>query len=153
VTRRAVGLLALAVTLATAAAVPAAACPRASLPDVEDEVMCPVCGTPLNISEAPLADRERAYIRARIAACDTKAQIKSKLVDQFGPAVLALPDASGFDLAAYLVPIAAGLAALGGVGFAALRWRRRPPGPQAAAAAPTGAEARRLDEDLARRDP
>ena len=45
----------------------AAAEPQTTLPDVEDEVMCVECRTMLNISTAPVADQERAFIRARIA--------------------------------------------------------------------------------------
>ena len=45
----------------------AAAEPKASLPDIEDEVMCVECRTALNVSSAPVADQERAFIRARIA--------------------------------------------------------------------------------------
>src|SRR5437773_2765764 len=83
---------------------PVAAETRASLPDVEDEVMCVVCGTPLNQSNSPVADRERAFIRREIARGKTKQQIKDALVQQFGARVLAEPQDSGFGLAAYVVP-------------------------------------------------
>jgi cytochrome c-type biogenesis protein CcmH len=130
----------------------AAACPRASLPDVEDEVMCPVCGTPLNVSESPQAARERAFIRRRIGACASKEQIKRELVAQFGSGVLALPEEKGFNLAAYLVPLAAVLAALAGLAVALPRWRRaRSPGPPERSDV-AAADARRLDEDIARYD-
>jgi hypothetical protein len=57
-----------ALALALGVAAPAfAATPRTTLPDVEDEVMCTQCGTALNISEAPSADRQRAFIRTLIA--------------------------------------------------------------------------------------
>lgn len=149
-------VLALAAALAAtalAAAQPASAATRASFNDIEDEVMCVVCGTPLNLSESPQADRERAFIRRQIAAGATKEQIKRRLVAQYGPSVLALPDDGGFDVAAYAVPIA-----VVGAGLLLLllfipRWRRRRP-----AAVPAGgasispADRRRLDEDLARFD-
>ena len=51
-------------------------------------------------------------------------------MEEFGPGVLADPPASGFDLAAYLVPILLVLAAVAGIAVAARRWRRqaaRPP--------------------------
>jgi cytochrome c-type biogenesis protein CcmH/NrfF len=130
--RRTAYLLALlAAATALSAAAPAAGAaqastqPRASLPDVEDEVMCPICGTALNLSQAPQADRERAFIRREIARGRTKEEIKQALVNQYGGDVLATPDASGFDLAAWIVP---------GVGIALValallvgvrRWRRR----------------------------
>ncbi|MDQ6915429.1 MAG: cytochrome c-type biogenesis protein CcmH, partial [Actinomycetota bacterium] len=94
--------------LAAIVALLAAAAPaqgKVSFNDVEDEVMCVVCGTPLNLSESPQADRERAYIHKLIAQGDSKQQIKDALVAQYGPAVLALPKGEGFDVAAYAVPI------------------------------------------------
>ena len=64
-----------------ALAVPAAAtadCPKTTLGDVEDEVMCPVCGTPLELAtEAPQAQREREYIEQLIADCRSKDEVKS----------------------------------------------------------------------------
>jgi cytochrome c-type biogenesis protein CcmH len=153
---RARRLAATAITLALAmspAAAGVAADPRASLPDLEDEVMCPICGTLLELSEAPQAQRQRAFIRERIARGASKEQIKEALVAEYGPAVLALPDDSGFDLSAYLVPIAAFIAAALALLVGVLRWRRSGPEAEAGAAEPTGEEEDdRLDADLARYD-
>jgi cytochrome c-type biogenesis protein CcmH/NrfF len=98
--------------------------PRASLPDIEDEVMCVQCGTALNISQAPSADRERAFIRRRIAEGKTKAQIKAELVDEYGTNVLGSPPDKGFNVAVWLVPLVLALAALGAVWTTLHRWRR-----------------------------
>jgi cytochrome c-type biogenesis protein CcmH/NrfF len=98
--------------------------PKTTLPDVEDEVMCIACGTALNVSEAPSADREREFIRRRIAEGLTKEQIKDRLVAEYGQNVLATPPAKGKDLAAWVVPFAlAGLALLA-VGLTMRRWKR-----------------------------
>lgn len=130
-----------------------AAAPRTTLNDVEDEVMCPTCGTPLNLAtDAPLANDERALIRRLIAQGDTKAQIKHRLVQEFGPNVLALPKAKGFDLFAYLVPIVLGVTGLLAIAVLALRWRRRRPADVAAVPDLEPADAKRLDSDLARFD-
>jgi cytochrome c-type biogenesis protein CcmH/NrfF len=127
----------------------AAAEPRTTLPDVEDEVMCVECHTALNISQSPVADQERAFIRERIADGMTKAEIKAALVDAYGPDVLAEPTRKGFDLTAWLVPGA--LVALSALGVALLarRWRRT------STAAPDGGgtdldpdDTRRLDAEL-----
>jgi cytochrome c-type biogenesis protein CcmH/NrfF len=135
-----------------AGAAPAAACPRTSVADLEDEVMCPVCGTPLALAtEAPQAQRQRAFIQRLVDDCRSKREIKDALVAQYGDEVLALPEDEGFDLAAYLVPALAGLLAAVALGFAALRWRRRRSRPVAGAHA-EGAEAARLDEDMGRYD-
>ncbi len=74
-----------ALAVASALAAPAlAAEPRTSLPDIEDEVMCPVCGTALNVAESPQAYRQREFIRGLVAQGLTKAQIKERLVDEYG---------------------------------------------------------------------
>ncbi len=146
---------------ATLAAAPAGALaagpPKTNLPDVEDEVMCPVCGTALNLSASPQADRERAFIRREIAAGRTKDQIKAELVAQYGSEVLAEPPKSGFDLTAWIVPGAAILLAAIAIAIGLRRWRRAGDG---AASPPSSGEeppldpsdAERLDADLARYD-
>jgi cytochrome c-type biogenesis protein CcmH len=145
-------LLTLLVLLAGAA--PAgAACPQTTLEDVEDEVMCPVCGTPLELAtEAPQAVRERELIRRLVDRCQSKEQVKAVLVAEFGDEVLAVPDDEGFDLAAYLVPALAIAAALLALGIAALRWRGARRGPDAPERSPSTAVAERLESDLERYD-
>ena len=162
-TRRGIAVALLALVLAAspgplgAAAIGAPTpAPKTNLPDVEDEVMCPICGTALNLSSSPQADRERAFIRKEIAAGKTKDQIKEDLVAQYGIQVLAEPPKSGFDLAAWLVPGAAILLAAIAIAFSLRRWRRagRGGGPPSAEGGPPldSSEAERLDADLARYD-
>jgi cytochrome c-type biogenesis protein CcmH len=155
--RRALAVLAVAALVLAAAAPGAlAATPRTTLGDVENEVMCPVCGTPLNVSESPQADRERAFIRELIAQGKTKAEIKRALVAQFGDQVLALPDSGdGVNWAVYAVPAALVAAALAGLAVFVPRWRRRAAAGDAPAAdAPhlSGEERQRLERELARLD-
>ena len=114
--------------------------------------MCLECGTPLSLSNAPVADRERAFIRREIARGRTKEQIKDALVDRFGPAVLAEPEDEGFGLAAYVVPVLVALLALLGVFAAARRWRRRPARAPAAPRRPDPADEQRLERELAAYD-
>jgi cytochrome c-type biogenesis protein CcmH len=140
--------------LALVLAAPAFASDRhPTLGELEGEVMCPTCKTTLDQSTAPIADRIRQYISARIAAGDTKSEIKHKLVLQFGPAVLAEPSKHGFNLLAWVLPfVGAGVGALV-LGWLAWRWSRARE-PEVAAAAPQldpGLE-RRVDEELARFD-
>jgi cytochrome c-type biogenesis protein CcmH len=137
-----------------AAATSSPAPPRTSLPTIERQVMCVTCKIPLNVAESPQADRERAFIQTLIDRGQTEAQIKRALVGQYGPVVLALPSASGFDLTAYLVPLAAMLVLLAVLALLLPRWRRRA---QAAETSPSvlppeldAADAARLDTDLAR---
>ena len=147
-------IVALLATLALAAPAGAAE-PRTTLPDVEDEVMCVVCGTPLNLAQAPQADRERALIQRLIDQGATKDQVKERLKAEYGETVIAQPQDEGFGLVAYLVPLAAAALALALLAATLPRWRRsrdraaaedlEPSPPK-----PSPAEARRLDEELAR---
>jgi cytochrome c-type biogenesis protein CcmH/NrfF len=152
--RRSIAALALAAVTPLGTGFAAAPEPRASLTDIEDEVMCPICGTLLELSEAPQAQRQRAFIRERIAGGDSKEQIKEALVAEYGQEVLALPDDSGFQLSAYLVPILAFIAGATALALGALRWRRAA-GPASASptrAPPADEDSERLDADLARYD-
>jgi cytochrome c-type biogenesis protein CcmH len=117
--------LAAALLLTAPASALAARCPKTSVADVENEVMCLVCGIPLALADAPQAQRERVFITRMVRQCRSKGQIKSALVGEYGPRVLALPKPSGFRLAAYLVPALAATAVLAGLALAAARWRRR----------------------------
>jgi cytochrome c-type biogenesis protein CcmH len=154
-----VGLLAAApgASLGEASAANTTAAPKTTLPDVEDEVMCPVCGTALNLSASPQADRERAFIRREIAAGKTKDQIKNELVAQYGTQVLAEPPKSGFDLTAWLVPGAAIVLAAIAIALGLRRWRRaggggKGPPPGTGGPPLDSPDAERLDADLARYD-
>jgi cytochrome c-type biogenesis protein CcmH/NrfF len=145
----AAGLLAMAVS---AVAAPAQ---RTTVHDIEDEVMCPICGTLLELADSPQAKREKVYIAKLVAAGKTKAEIKDALVAQYGASVLALPRASGFDLSAYLVPIVAIAIAAIALAFSVARWRRdgdRSSPDEDAAQAPQGGDAERLESDLGRYD-
>jgi cytochrome c-type biogenesis protein CcmH/NrfF len=146
---RASVVVVLAMTLLLAAAATAAACTKTSLPAIENEVMCPICGVPLSVAGGPQAEKERDFIRKRVERCETKPQIKNALVAEYGEEVLAVPSTEGFDLAAYLVPAAAGIAALLGVGIGARRWRREREAERAAIGAePAGSD--KLDKDFER---
>jgi cytochrome c-type biogenesis protein CcmH len=124
---------------------------RVQLPDIEDEVMCPICGTLLELSQAPQAVRQRAFIRRLIAEGKSKQQIKDALVRQFGPEVLATPRHSGFELSAYWVPLVGLGLALVALVLGVRRWRRQA-GPAEEPAPEDEEQARRLDSDLARYD-
>ena len=143
-------LLALALTPAVALA----AAPRASLTDIENDVMCVSCKEPLSVAQSPQAFAERNFIRALVAQGQTKAQIERALVAQYGTAVLGRPPADGFNLTVYILPPALVLIGAAILAFTLPKWRRRsraaastmaPAGPPL-----TAADARRLEDDLAR---
>jgi cytochrome c-type biogenesis protein CcmH len=154
--RRAAVLIALLTVAVAPAAAVARDCPQTTLGDIEDEVMCPVCGTPLGLaSESPQAQRERAYIERLIRQCRSKDEVKKALVAEFGDRVLALPgdegDDSFGDVLVYVVPAVGLVLAAAGIAFAVLRWRRarRAAGGRRTLPATEGA---RLDDDMERYD-
>lgn len=145
--------------LLMAAAVPAAASaatPRASLSEIENEVMCVSCREPLALAQSPQAFAERDYVRMLVNQGQTKQQIEQALVAQYGTAVLGRPPAHGFNLTVYILPPALVVIGLVTLAVTLPRWRRRA---RAAAANPLAAgprlspaETRRIDDDLARYD-
>jgi cytochrome c-type biogenesis protein CcmH len=128
-----------------------------TLRELQGDLMCPTCGTSLELSNAPAADQIRRFVRQRIAAGDTKSEIEDKLVAEFGRGVLASPPKEGFDLLAWVLPLLAlGLGAAT-IGVLVVRWSRaREPEPAPPGSAPNGrvpldpALEQRLDDELAR---
>lgn len=151
----ALAIVALLALSAPAAAAPAPQ-PQTSAHAIEGEVMCPICGTLLELADSPQARREKAYVAKLVAAGKSRSEIKDALVAQYGREVLALPSGSGFDLSAYLVPVIAILVAIAALAFSVARWRREgggtPPPGRSAESAPQGEEAERLEADLGRYD-
>jgi cytochrome c-type biogenesis protein CcmH/NrfF len=151
-------LVALAMLIAALAAAGGAAGSeeRPTLAELERETVCPTCNTTLEMSRSPIAERMRAFIRARIDAGDTKSEIKNALVAEFGEEVLAAPPKEGFNLLAWLVPLGGGALAAIVLAVLARRWvrgraREEEGGPSANGRAPLDpALERRLDDELAR---
>lgn len=144
--------------LALAFGAPALASERQpTLAELERELVCPTCQSVLELSHAPIAERMRSFIRTRIAAGDTKSEIKAKLVDELGPGVLAAPPRRGFDLVAWIVPFVVLIASGVVVGVLAWRWSRASAEMADAASGirdevDDPALKRRLDKELARLD-
>ena len=116
--------------------------------EVASELRCVTCGTPLDVSNAPVAQRMKEQIRQRIAEGKTKDEIKAEFVAEFGPSVLATPDKSGFDLVAWLVPGLAVLIGLGSIPFITRAWARRRPAATAAPAPLSDEDAELLQREL-----
>jgi cytochrome c-type biogenesis protein CcmH len=146
-----------ALTVLALAAPAGAAAPKVNFNELEPQLMCVSCNVPLNIAESPQASQERAEVKSLIAQGLTERQIKDRLVSIYGKGVLADPPTGGFDVTTWLVPVGllVALLALGAVFVP--RWRRGGAGSAGGGAVPAApeidpADARRLDEDLARYD-
>jgi cytochrome c-type biogenesis protein CcmH len=142
--------LAAAVGTALVAGVASAAPPNAA--DLEAELVCPVCETTLDQSNAPVAERMKTFIRVQIAAGDSEQEIKDALVAEFGPEVLAEPPGGGFGLLAWLLPLGALLGGAIAVGLLIRTWSRRAAGTEAKEERLDPELDRLVDEELARFD-
>jgi cytochrome c-type biogenesis protein CcmH len=145
---RVAALLAAALVGLSLAGIAAAADPP-NAADLEAELVCPVCETTLDQSDAPVAQRMKAFLRERIAAGDSEQEIKDALVAEFGPGVLATPSKSGFGLLAWLVPLGVLFGGAVAVALLVRFWSRREPPPPPAASIDPELD-RRVDEELAR---
>jgi cytochrome c-type biogenesis protein CcmH len=155
VRRAALVLMLVMATVAAPAVAVAKECPQTTLGDIEDEVMCPVCGTPLGLaSESPQAQSERAYIERLVARCKSKDEVKRALVAEYGDRVLALPgdegDTSVGDVLVYVVPALGIVLAAAGIAFAVIRWRR--PRRRERGAGLASGDGSRLEDDMERYD-
>jgi cytochrome c-type biogenesis protein CcmH len=132
-------------------AAPASASEQRPTPaELESELVCPVCETTLDSSDAPIARLMKARIRERIAAGDTRTEIKAYFVDQFGEGVLAVPPRKGFDWIAWLLPLAGLGVGVIVVGALAWRWSRRREDDSGEDDPLDPALEHRLDDELAR---
>jgi cytochrome c-type biogenesis protein CcmH len=143
---RRAGALFLALVVLLAAACGGESDEPPTLAEMEKKFICPTCQTTLELSNAPIAERMREFIRARIEAGDSEGEIEAALVDQFGEAVLASPPKEGFNLLAWVLPLAGGAVAVAAVAVALRRWSRTRP-----EASPSVSGAPALDPDLERR--
>jgi cytochrome c-type biogenesis protein CcmH len=154
-----VRLLVVAVAALALAAPALASEEHPMLGELEGQLMCPICeGETLAQSDAPAAQRIKAYIQQRIDEGATRSEIKRELVEQWGTRILAAPPRHGFDLLAWLLPIVGVLAGALVLGVLAWRWTRvREPEPTPQRWSLNGHpldpdEERRLDDELARFD-
>jgi len=149
-------ILAVAVLLVSAPAALASE-RHPTLAELEGQLMCPTCKTPLAESNSPAANRIRSFVVERIRGGDTKSEIVDKLVTEFGPEIRAAPAKNGFDLLAWLLPLGGLLGGAVVIGALAWRWSRaREPASNGGVPAQNGRVSiepeleRRLDEELAR---
>jgi cytochrome c-type biogenesis protein CcmH len=154
-----VRLVALALVALALAAPAAASEQHPTLSELEGQLMCPICaGETLAQSDTAPAQRIKVEIQERIAAGDSRSEIKRRLVAEWGTRILAAPPRHGFDLLAWALPLVGVLGGAAVLGFLAWRWTRvREPEPAPQRWSLNGhpldpAEERRLDEELARFD-
>jgi cytochrome c-type biogenesis protein CcmH len=87
-------------------------------------VKCPTCqGQSAAESDAPASQAIRADIKRRLQAGQTSAEIRTSLVDRYGPDILLTPPAKGITVLVWILPA---VVFSGGAALVALALRRRP---------------------------
>jgi cytochrome c-type biogenesis protein CcmH len=105
----------------------AASSPSDIANEISAEIMSPYCpGVTLHDCPSDQAIALRSEIEGWARGGMTEAQIKERLVDEFGANVLASPPASGFNLLAWLLPALAIAAAAAAGWLVTKRWTSRP---------------------------
>ncbi len=107
---------------------------------IASQVRCPSCqDETADHSTTQTAAAVRATIRQRLLAGQSQGEIEAYLESRYGPGILLRPPAGGLTGLVWVLPVAAAVAALGGLAVAFYRWRPR-------SVAPLSAEERALLE-------
>jgi cytochrome c-type biogenesis protein CcmH len=94
--------------------------------EIAQQLRCPVCqGNSLQDSPSTLAQEMRSVIREKLEAGQTPGEIKAYFKSAYGEFILLKPEARGFNLAVYLLPVLAVLFGAVIVFLAARRWLAR----------------------------
>jgi cytochrome c-type biogenesis protein CcmH len=126
--------------------------------EIAKELWCPLCnGVRLDNCELKACEQMREVIAEKLTAGESKEQIKAYFVQQYGDVVLGAPANEGFDRVVWILPVLAGIVALGWLVFftrAGLRRRSKAVQvPESGAAQPPAAQdeyMKRVDDELQR---
>jgi cytochrome c-type biogenesis protein CcmH len=125
---------------------PETAFDEAEAQSIDRMIMCPVCpAESIDQAQVPIARQMRQLVREKLSQGASRQEILDFFSDNYGPDILASPPKSGFNLVAWVLPIAGVLAALA-AGVLAIRSMtvRRPVGALAGQASPP----LQLEQDL-----
>lgn len=107
-----------------------AAPPQATLDqrvyDVGSQLKCPVCqGESVADSSAAIAEQMRLVIRQQLQEGKSEQQVLHYFADHYGDQILLTPPQQGFNLLAWIMPVAIFLLGLGLVSFVIYDWRKQ----------------------------
>jgi cytochrome c-type biogenesis protein CcmH len=126
---------------------------------IAKELWCPLCnGVRLDNCELQACIQMREVISEKLAAGESKDQIRAYFAQQYGDVVLGTPSREGFNLVIWLFPILAVLVGLGGLAYLITIWRKRQPAAQPVQADSAAQKKsddeylKRVDEELKRLD-
>lgn len=118
-------LVVLAVALAIGSGVGSSAPPTGAqrAGAIDSQVRCPSCADiSVAQSSAASAIAVRHEVSRLVAAGESDQAVERRLVGQYGPSILLAPPESGLSALVWLIPLVAGLLAVGGLGV--FFWRR-----------------------------
>ena len=94
---------------------------------LEGRLMSPCCMTnTVAVHESGASYKIRSEIRELLAAGRTDREILDHYVAEYGPQILSIPDARGFNLMAYLFPVGFLIAGVAVLMVAMRRWKGPP---------------------------
>jgi len=92
---------------------------------IAETIRCPTCrGQSVASSDAPAAANVRNDITRRVAEGESDDEIRAAMVARFGDGIRLNPPRSGVAGLVWVLPVAALVAATGGLVFAFRRWKR-----------------------------
>ena len=96
---------------------------------LDRELMCPVCdGQTIDQSHAQIAQDMKLIVREQISQGRSNQEIKDYFVARYGQSVLAAPEASGFNIIIWVMPVVIGGGGALAVLFVLRNMRRKPTG-------------------------
>jgi cytochrome c-type biogenesis protein CcmH len=94
---------------------------------IAKELWCPLCnGVRLDNCELQACVQMKEVIAQKLAAGESKEQIKAYFVQQYGDVVLGAPAGEGFNLLVWALPALVALVAIGWLVFLVRSWVHRP---------------------------
>jgi len=123
---------------------------------IAKDLWCPLCnGVRLDNCELQACIQMKEVIAQKLAAGESKEQIRAYFVQQYGDVVLGAPSNEGFNRVVWLMPVLVGLVAAGWLIFLVRSWTKRrlptaaaPAMPAAPVATAKDAYLKRVDEEL-----
>ena len=95
---------------------------------VASQLRCPVCqGLSIQDSPSELAVQMRGVVRDQLAAGRTPEEVKQYFIEKYGEWILLEPEAHGFNMLVYILPVAAVIVGALVVVLAVRRWSRPAP--------------------------
>lgn len=89
-------------------------------------IRCPTCrGQSVSESAAPAAQAIKTEIRSRLEDGQSRGEIQDYLEGRYGEDILLTPPGSGVGGLVWIIPVVAGVAAVGGLALAFQRWSGR----------------------------